>query len=103
MTGDHQEMVHFPHYQLPSHFQFTEKQQVYKNIHYTQVTRVLSMQKKKTLTCLAAILEDPTTLPLLSSTSIPSDNSLCLIRPTLQMFALAEDGERKSQLTHDFN
>ena len=44
------------------------------------------------LTCLAAIFEDPTTFPLSSSTSIPSDSSLCLIRPTLQMFALAEDG-----------
>lgn len=50
---------------------------------------------EKALTCLAAILEDPTTFPSLSSTSIPSDNSLCLIRATLQMFALAEDGERE--------
>lgn len=55
------------------------------------------MQKwKRALTCLAAILEDPTTFPLLSSTSTPSDSSLCLIRPTLQMFALAGKGEGDS-------
>lgn len=41
-------------------------------------------------TCFAAIREDPTTFPLLSNTSIPSDISLCLIRATLQMFALAK-------------
>lgn len=45
------------------------------------------------LTCLAAILEDPTTFPLSSSTSIPSDSSVCLIKPTLQMFAVAEEQE----------
>lgn len=45
---------------------------------------------KVELTCVAAILEEPTTFPLASSTSMPSDSSLCLIRATLQMFALAE-------------
>lgn len=42
-------------------------------------------------TCFAAILEDPTMFPLLSRTSIPSSSSVCLIRTTLQILALAED------------
>lgn len=57
-------------------------------------TCLMQSSNKKQLTCLAAILDDPTTFPLLSRTSTPSDSSLCLIRPTLQMFALA--GERKA-------
>lgn len=54
--------------------------------------------RTRPLTCLAAILEDPTTLPLSSSTSMPSDSSVCLIKPTLQMFAVASG--RKQQLWH---
>lgn len=46
------------------------------------------------LTCLAAIREEPTTFPLESSTSIPSESSLCLIRATLQTFALAVKKKR---------
>jgi len=42
-------------------------------------------------TCFAAILEDPTMFPLLSKTSIPSSSSVCLIRTTLQILALAAD------------
>lgn len=79
-----------------------KKQRVHTHVQCCQATNMLNLQKKRPLTCLAAILEDPTTFPLSSSTSIPSDSSLCLIRPTLQMFALAEDGERGSfyNLTH---
>lgn len=51
------------------------------------------------LTCLAAILEDPTTLPLSSNTSMPSDSSVCLIKPTLQMFAVASR-RKTSSFTH---
>lgn len=61
-------------------------------------------KNERALTCLAAILEDPTTFPLLSSTSMPSDSSLCLIRPTLQMFALAGKGEGdSSEIIMHFN
>lgn len=52
--------------------------------------------KDKVLTCLAATFEDPTTLPLLSITSIPSESSLCLIKATLQMLAVAADSENDS-------
>lgn len=46
------------------------------------------------LTCLAATFEDPTTFPLLSITSIPSESSLCLIKATLQMLAVAAESEK---------
>lgn len=87
----------FSHHQPPSHLQFTgeKKQQGYKQYSVRPSNKYAEFAKKP-LTCLAAILEDPTTFPLLSSTSTPSESSLCLIRPTLQMLALAEDGERKA-------
>lgn len=86
-TWAEQEVIHF---QPPSHLEITKRrQQVYKNIRCSQPA--CAEYEKKLLTCLAAILEDPTTFPLLSSTSIPSDSSLCLIKLTLQMFAVAED------------
>lgn len=49
----------------------------------------LATTRGRLLTCLAAILEDPTTFPSSSNTSMPSDSSVCLIKPTLQMFAVA--------------
>lgn len=58
-------------------------------------------QKKKiwgnVLTCLAATFEEPTTFPLLSITSIPSESSLCLIKATLQMLAVAKVGKKGSE------
>lgn len=56
---------------------------------WRQTWEHLATTGTRPLTCLAAILEDPTTLPLSSNTSMPSDSSVCLIKPTLQMFAVA--------------
>lgn len=87
-----QEITHFP---IICHHHITNSQQDCVN------TLCAKQQQQKTpLTCLAAILEDPTTWPWSSSTSIPSDSSLCLIRPTLQMFALAEEGGEEIHLKH---
>lgn len=74
----------------------SEKKEMKINKHIQWSNKNAECAKKRPLTCLAAILEDPTTFPLSSSTSIPSDSSLCRIRPTLQMFALAEDGKRRA-------
>lgn len=63
-----------------------------KNVSKTTTLPVwedLATTRARLLTCLAAILEDPTTFPLSSNTSMPSDSSVCLIKPTLQMFAVA--------------
>lgn len=50
-------------------------------------------------TCLAAILEEPTRLPSLSRTSIPSSSSPYRIRTTLQILALAaERGDAESRM-----
>lgn len=50
-------------------------------------------------TCRAAILEEPTRLPSLSRTSIPSSSSPYRIRTTLQILALAaERGDAESRM-----
>lgn len=55
------------------------------------ISRAPAHPTPQVLTCLAATLDEPTMFPLLSSTSIPSSSSVCLIRTTLQMLALAEE------------